>query len=857
MSKLINLTIDDKNITVPEGTLIIDAAKQAGIVIPVFCYHPKLKPVGMCRMCLVTIGRPAIDRATGKPVLQPDGKPQIQFNPKLEISCATPVAEGMHVVTTSEEVKAARKAMLEFLLTSHPLDCPICDKGGECPLQNLTLAYGPGQSRFLFDEKLRLAKQLPLGELIYLDRERCIQCGRCVRFQSEIVDDPVIGFHNRGRGFEIISYSDPGFDSYFSGNTTDICPVGALTTTDFRFGARPWELNAAASICPHCPVGCNLTINVRREVVSGGKTVIKRVMPRQNQGVNEIWICDKGRFAYHYVESRERLDTPLIRKNGELTPATWDEALDLVAERFRSAGEDLLVLAGGRLPNEDLFNLRRLADGVRGTAVLHSSIAGGELTTQYGTSTGIDFGQMGKGSVILVVASNLHEEAPIWYLRVKQAAERGATLIVANGRPTRLDRYAAHILRYQYGDEAETIANLKPGSHPTNPELSTASEVFSSAGQAVVVFGSDGLGLAGSQALARACADLLSSHSGSDEEAQPAEATGKAKNALIGVWPHANDQGAWELGFHAKEAATYAQKPVKALYIVAADLCGDDPEMVDILAAGKPFIVVQELFLSATAQHADVLLPAQAFTERDGTFTSGERRVQRFYPAVPARPGCRPDYVITAEIGKRMGLDIEGRSPVAVFAQISAEIPAFKDLNYRKLAQTVPQWPVMGTGLERKGLYFSGTEYANRQGLGLHLSLPTTPVPYLLSPVFEKEKGIREKGDGLLAVPVTCLYDRGQTVWNSELLRSRGGNRIGKPWVALNPEDAARLGIQQGQPIRVSFDNSGYEFPEEIIATLDEGVPAGIVLAPRSFGLPVQAPAAVSITAVPAQVEMV
>jgi NADH-quinone oxidoreductase subunit G len=203
----------------------------------------------------------------------------------------------MEVRGFTENVRRARKDILEFLLTSPPLDCPICDKGGECPLQNLTMDFGPGKSRYIYDEKMHLAKQKPLGELIFLDQERCIQCGRCVRFQDEIVDDPVIGFAQRGRSLQIVSFSEPGFDSYFSGNTTDICPVGALTTADFRFGARPWELNAAASICQQCPVGCNLTLNVRREEKTGGAFVVKRVMPRQNEWVNEIWICDKGRFA--------------------------------------------------------------------------------------------------------------------------------------------------------------------------------------------------------------------------------------------------------------------------------------------------------------------------------------------------------------------------------------------------------------------------------------------------------------------------------------------------------------------------------------------------------------------------------
>ncbi|MCX8025299.1 MAG: 2Fe-2S iron-sulfur cluster-binding protein, partial [Thermanaerothrix sp.] len=259
MGKMVTLTIDDQVVSVPQGTLIVDAAKKAGIDIPVFCYHPKMEPVGMCRMCLVEVGRPVIDRTTGQPVLEADGSPKIQFGPKLETACTTPVSEGMVVRTQTQVVAEARRGIIEFLLTSHPLDCPICDKGGECPLQNLTMAYGPGESRFRYEDKMHLAKHLPLGELIYLDRERCILCGRCVRFQSTVVDDPVIAFSQRGRALQIVTFSEPGFDSYFSGNTTDICPVGALTTADFRFGARPWEMTPSASICPHCPVGCNIT----------------------------------------------------------------------------------------------------------------------------------------------------------------------------------------------------------------------------------------------------------------------------------------------------------------------------------------------------------------------------------------------------------------------------------------------------------------------------------------------------------------------------------------------------------------------------------------------------------------------
>ena len=475
MAKLVTLTIDGIQVEVPEGTVVVDAAKRAGVDIPVFCYHPKMEPVGMCRMCLVEIGRPVIDRATGQPVLQEDGSPKIQFGGKLETACTTPVSQGMVVLGMTDKAKAGRKDILEFLLTSHPLDCPICDKGGECPLQNLTMGFGPGESRYLYDDKKHLAKHVPLGDLIFLDRERCIQCARCVRFQDKIADDPVIGFYNRGRSLEIVTFSEPGFNSYWSGNTTDICPVGALTTADFRFRARPWELSSAASICNQCPVGCNLTMNIRREAVSGGNWVVKRVMPRQNEAVNEIWICDKGRFGYHFAEqSPERLTQPLVRKNGELVQASWDEALGLVAERFQSAGKGLLTLASGRLANEDLFNLRKFTLALGGKTALYSHMAGGELTTQIGFTPGTNLGEMGKEDAILVVGCDLEEEAPVWWLRVKQAAERGATLIVLNPRRTKLDKAATYSLRYPFGSAAGAILTMLNSLSQKRPDLPEA-----------------------------------------------------------------------------------------------------------------------------------------------------------------------------------------------------------------------------------------------------------------------------------------------------------------------------------------------------------------------------------------------
>jgi len=815
MTKQVTLTIDGKQVTVSDGMLVVDAAKVAGIDIPVFCYHPKMEPVGMCRQCMVEIGRPMIDRATGKAILDDKDESKVQFMPKLETACTNPVSEGMVVLTQSDKAKAGQKANLEFLLTSHPLDCPICDKGGECPLQNLTMAHGPGQSRYLYDEKMHLAKNVPLGELIFLDQERCIQCARCIRFQGDIAGDAVIDFDERGRSIQIVSKSDPGFDSVFSGNTTDICPVGALTTADFRFAARPWELDASASICSQCPVGCNTTFNTRREAKAGGKIVIKRVMPRQNEEINETWICDKGRFAYHYAESEARLSRPLVRKDGKLAKVSWDAAIKAAGAEFAEAKKNFVVLTSGRLSNEDLFNLKSLADQVGGKAVLYSNMGGGELTSLVGVGAGTNFGEMGKGTTIVVAASDLYEEAPIWYLRIKQAAERGATLIVANPRETKLDRFATFSIRYAYGDEVKTVQDLtKKGK---------IGDAFIKADNAVILFGSDGLGLEGSSALAIACARALND----------TEHVGKPNNGLIGVWQRANDQGAWEIGFRPEEnlATTFKGKTV---YVVGADPAGDDPALAKALSSAK-FVAVQDLFETETATFADVVFAPQAYTEREGTFTSGERCVQRFYPAVPALGETKPDYAITSLLAKEMGVILEGTSASVVFEIMAADIPTFAGLNYAKLAEVKEQWPIVGRG----DLYYGGSTYENKQGLGVQLSNAALRGKKVTLPRVQKVAALRPKENKLLAVPVTKLYDRGVTVASAELL----DQRIGETFVALHPSAAKELEIEAGEVVKLSLDGVS----EEVVVKIDDTISAGVVLVPRSMGLPINEPTEASV----------
>lgn len=816
MEKRITLKIDGRQVCVPEGTLIADAAKQAGIIIPVFCHHPKLEPVGMCRMCLVDIGRPQVDRATGAPVLNEDGTPKITFWPKLETACTTPVSEGMVVWGATEKVLAARKDVLEFLLTSHPLDCPVCDKGGECPLQNQTMAFGSSDSRFLLDEKSRALKQLPLGDLIVLDRERCVQCARCVRFQDQVVDDPVIGFYNRGRKMEITTSSEPGFDSIFSGNTTDICPVGALTTSDFRFGARPWELTHKPSICSQCPVGCNLTYDVRREARSGGKTVIKRVMPRQNEEVNEIWLCDKGRFIYDYASSPERLTQPLLRKDGELTPVSWEEALTAAAEKIKAAGSNLVTLVSGRISSEDIFAAKMLSKHTESRIALYSTMGGGEWAARVGMTPGSNLGDLQKGSVILVIGSDLHQEAPLWWLRVKQAAQRGVTLIVANSRKTRLDKFATLQRRFDFGEAADALRELFQDDEET-------SKLFSTAENLVVFYGSDGMGLSHTSALAEVCAEYL----------VKTDHFGRANNGFIPVWPRANDQAAYELGIQPDVDLVSTINNTMGLYLVGVDPVVDDPLLADAVQRAG-FVIVQELFLTETAKLADVVFPAQAAVERSGTYISGERRAQYFGAAVPALKGTKADHHILSKVLQHLGHPALPQTDKELFAL------AFPNNEFAKMLTTKEQWPVIGD----EDAYYGGTASRNTFGLGIHLHLVAGRGVPARSAVPAK---IKIKNGDYLALPITSLYDHGQLMALTPLLMKR----VPQETVVIHPKDAEKLALADKNVVTIKIADR--EYPAVIKISSDH--PENVILVTRSSGIPLSTPAGVQVNVPDSQPE--
>ncbi len=831
MSDLVTLTIDGNEVTVPSGTLVVDAAKKIGIEIPVFCYHPKMEPVGMCRMCLVAIGRPVRDRATGELVLEEDGSPQLNFGPGLQTGCTVPVSEGMVVITDSKAVEEARESIIEFLLTSHPLDCPICDKGGECPLQNLTMQYGDGQSRMVFSDKLKLEKHVPLGDLIYLDRERCIQCGRCVRFQDEIVDDPVLAFHNRGRMLEIVTMSEPGFDSYWSGNTTDICPVGALTTADFRFGARPWELNSVSTLSVHGPAGSNMTFSTRREAKSGGRSVIKRILPRQNELVNEIWISDRDRFVYHFAEADDRLQTPYIRRNGSLTPASWDEALDLVASKLEEHKKSVAGVAGDRLSNEDLYlfqKLFRAGLGSNNIDLANRRLGGGEVVASVGVTSSEDVAppaRLGSGDAILVVATDLHEEEPIWWLRAKQAVENGANLVILNLRPTRLDKFASTCIHYRPGQALGTVQRLltaaKVETDSSDPLVIAANSLIN-ANNLVVFYGYEGLGYSETVSLARLLGNLLLIKNGAGSDHY-----GRENNGLIPVWPHNNTQGAWDMGVHPallpgykpfNEPGLDAQSiydaarngDIGALYVMGADPIGDG------LLDGRgnlDFLVVQELFLTETAAVADVILPAQSWAERDGTFTSGERRVQRYYPAIQPAGKSRPDWKILAQIGERMGI---GKVPVAagqIFSELAQAVPQYKGMTYRTLAKVESQWPLV----DGDDAYYQGNVIANRSGLGQQWP---AGEPGSIEQFEVGDQTDAEAVERLQVVRIAALFTAGTLINHSEVIAPR----IARPTLILNSEDAAEMGFSEGDHASVMVNGREFRTYVAVVDVVDPGL---------------------------------
>jgi NADH-quinone oxidoreductase subunit G len=813
------ITIDDKSITVPNGTLIVQAARQLGCEIPVFCYHSRLASVGMCRMCLVEVGTPRMspDR---KPVLKADGTPEIAFMPKPQTACTLTVSEGMVVRSLTPAVQAARRGIIEFLLTSHPLDCPICDKGGECTLQEETITYGPGASRFRYTDKFFTAKNVPLGHLIRLDRERCVQCARCIRFQDEIADDRVLGFSDRGRAMEIITYSTPPFDSKFSGNTTDICPVGALTTTDFRFGARPWEMGYVPSVCPHCAVGCNLTLSVRN------RREILRVLPRTNTAVNDIWICDKGRFAHHFATSQNRLMTPLVRKNGELSGASWEEALALVAERFGAAkakdAQSIAGVIGNRVSNEDMYLFIKFFKEVLGSDNLRGVGAPDNLNADLGLPAGSDVTKLGKGSAIFVIGTDVEEEAPIAFVRLKQGRQSGAALIVANGRPTKLDRYA-NSLRYRYGAEGQLLAGLLHvilAENLANAEFVAArTSGFDGLKESVAAYDPDTVasrtGLP-ADAIRGAARSIAAAKDGVfvygrelPDDAKPllqalvlvSGHAGRTNNGVLPILAHNNSQGLRAL------MPSHSAQDAKLLYVLGANA----------ERGGADFMVVQDLFLTACARQADVVLPARSFAEREGTYTSYERRVQHYRDSILPVGESKADWQILTELANELDQTWKYATALEVFVELASKVPAFNGMSYAKLTgrltRSRPHFLYEGTSFETIGA----------QGMSYPSAAENTETKFELSVSAPAEP----PSGGLRLVAPRLLYNAGTLISETELLQ----RLVPDAYADLSRADAEKLQVKDGEHIRLKSALGAVE----LTARVDGRAPEGVVVAPQNL----------------------
>ncbi|NHZ70612.1 MAG: NADH-quinone oxidoreductase subunit NuoG, partial [Proteobacteria bacterium] len=436
-SNQVTITINGVDHAVPAGARLITAAENVGEFIPRFCHHDKLDPVGKCRMCLVEVEGPR-----GKALVP---------------SCTLPVSDGMIVDTESAVVKKAHEGVLEFLLINHPLDCPICDKGGECPLQDQAYSHGPGESRFI-EEKRTYLKPLPVSDLVLLDRERCVLCDRCVRVADDIAGDPLLVFTERGNAVQIQTFPDEPFASYFSGNTVQLCPVGALTSVDYRFKARPWDLAHVTSVSLVDTMHSTVDVQTSR-----GKIV--RVYGVENDSVNEGWLSDKDRFVFTAVHADTRVVEPMIRNGDRFDKATWGEALELIASRLGGCkGSEVAAIGGAHNTNEDAFALGKFMRAVVGSAHIDAQIGDGlsaQLAAAVTSRARID--DLDTADTILVWGPDLKEVLPVLYLRVRKAVRNGATLVVVSPTATGLNSVADHFLEYRAGTGSDLLRKLGAG----------------------------------------------------------------------------------------------------------------------------------------------------------------------------------------------------------------------------------------------------------------------------------------------------------------------------------------------------------------------------------------------------------
>jgi NADH-quinone oxidoreductase subunit G len=648
----VTFIVDGKKLTAPAGTLLIDACRKAGIEIPAFCYYPGLSLQAACRMCVV----------------------RQEKVPKLQTACTTTVAEGQVFVTESEEIAQARKATIELLLGNHPLDCPVCDKGGECELQDMTFKYGAGES--LFDEAKNHREEQQWSPAVYYDRPRCILCYRCIRVCGEGMDVWALGVQNRGVNSVIAPNGGDHLDCEQCGMCIDICPVGALTSGSYRYKTRPWEMNHVATVCTHCSDGCKVTLGVRQ--TQDGSEIV-RASNRDMSGINGDFLCAKGRFGFDFVESPERLTKPLIRNcEGKLVEATWADALGLAARKLKEirdskGGATIGVIGSNRTTNEENYLLQKFA-----RTVLNTNNIDHERTADYAAFARALSGHNGKAAslretatapAILLIGGNPTEEHPLlaWNLRTNVRLNR-ARLYIANTKAIKLERMSYATLRLPV-DGYPALAAYLGGSNAILKDAAFREAVLAEE-SLLVVFGSEysGSQIAELVAWGLKLGNVRFAFLGGYANSRGAADMGLLPDLLPGYVPVATPGAFAEYpGLPATPGKTLAEMmssagkgELGALLVVGADPAAKleaTPEALE-----KTFVIVADIFLTETAALADVVLPAASLYEKSGTVTNTFGDVQLVRKAAD-RAGVKPEFEILVRLAGAMGVDVKTLVP--------------------------------------------------------------------------------------------------------------------------------------------------------------------------------------------------
>ena len=821
------VTVDGVTFTAQPGELVIAAAERNGVYIPRFCWHPRMKPVGMCRMCLVEV-----DGVRGLPP-----------------ACTLPVADGMVVHTKSPTVIKAQEGVLEFLLINHPLDCPVCDRGGECPLQDTTMAFGPGESRFV-EEKRHYEKPIPISDLVMLDRERCILCARCTRFADEIAGDPLISFTERGGGTQVLTFPDEPFSSYFSGNTVELCPVGALLAKPYRFRARPWDLEESDSTCTTCAVGCRTTVQ------SSGDRVA-RVLGLDSDAVNHGWLCDKGRFTHEALEADDRVLSPLRRIPGtsrQFESMSWAEALSEVADRIRDAltsrgPGSVAVLGGARGTNEDAYAWAKFAKGVVGTDNVDAQLGDGVDPAVVLTLPGATIDEACAGDVVLMMGPDVKEELPVLFLRLKAAAERGCQIIEVSPVRTGLSKYCSQSVIYRPGELAAVSAVLAGTSAVeitagvSADDLGRAREAVAGAQSLTVLYGRASLAesAAGVEHAVLALADALPNarflsllRRGNVRgavamgltpgllpgavEVGPGSASGWFRSAGWSVLPTTRGHGASEI------LAAAADGSLSVLILLGADPLGDFPDrrLAEQALARVPYVVSLDLFRTESADLAHVILPAAGPGERSGTTTNIEGRVTRVRQKVSAPGMARPDWTVAADLAEVLGESLGFEALDDVTAEIARVVPGFGVLT----EIDDPANTVVGVVTDRQVSSGSATagsvgeadkadtvgeadkadtvgeaDKADTVGEADRINAaPATPVRIGRPPSRVLDSTPSRDAYSVRLVAARSLYDHGTMTQRSPSLAHLAAG----PSAELSPSQASKLGVRDGDSVRVT-----------------------------------------------------